>query len=219
MISKIHHPGYEPLTRFSTGFRPASHIMTENYVETIGKGSFPAQDESVIGNTIYICVMRSVNGAGYKEYGNFLILRCDTEKPNVAILIGIDKMEGVILVSSTEHIKEYGSTTDDSGNKLQNPHIHPLPIQDETMIGCTCIDEYMDSEDPNENIGYIVRKDITCIDQQVVIYEPNQNRFVLQNETRVMVKVSPFEIMDIKPVMKKVIEGVIEKKCKSLKDM
>ena len=208
MISKIHHPGYEPITRFGTGFRLSPHVMTERYVETIGKDDFPKQNQKRVGKEIYIQFRRSINGAGYDEYGTFVIARCDLETPNVAILLGTKSMNGAVIVTDPKHVEEYGDAKDPSGHRLTNPHIHIIPIQDNIMIGSRCQDEYFDSEDPEENIGYIVRKDITCVDPQIVIYEPYKHRFILQDEARIMVQITPFKITKMDDKLKEEVERI-----------
>lgn len=186
MHSKIHNPGMINVDQIIDGEVPTHHhIMCTDYVDTISGKKFPKQDEEKIGkeyNLLYRDQRYSVRNTAF-----FRVVRWDLEKPNVVILINVEK--GIVIVSSPEFVEEDNSNIYDWNNRLiSNEYVHQIPIQHEMILGISCVLEYFDHDQPID--GIILRADIANGINLAVIYETDKKRYVLVDEVRVLLRIT-----------------------------
>lgn len=182
MISKIHNDGYVELGRIFDGYVPKEHIMTKNYVETIGANCFPEQDEKV-GTDIR--VIYKMQKSVFRDSSVFHIVRMDKENPNVVILK--HKKKEIYLVADPKTIEDNGKgEVDWDGYPVPNKYVHSYPGQFEELLGESCRLEFFDSEEPAE--GVILRLDKSNSMTTGVIFDKTNQRYLLPDEVRILIK-------------------------------
>lgn len=188
MISKIHNPGLEPLYRFLDGEIPHPHIMTADYVPTIGLEHFPVQDTEKIGTVLNVKYYDSDNH--FETSGVFEIIRWDAELPYVVIMVNRER--GKFIVSSIKNLEEDGDISfDEYGKVLQNGFIHYIPFSLDGFVGIPCYMEFFDSVEQSK--GVILRADAANAHPIAVICDDITKRIYLSDEVRVLIKIEDID--------------------------
>ena len=208
VVSKINNPGKVNLNSYLKygNFHNPYMPIKRTAISTISANIFPSQDQSQIGSE-YVLQYVNMKDSNVLNYEVFRVVRWDNEHPNVVILL--NRYTGEVIVSSPDHVlKDDSELYDDRGRLISNQFIHQIGIQtsdkmDYPIAGIYCENEYWDSEQVSN--GIILRCDAPVGETRVtVIYELEQKRYVLMDETRCMIKESDLFIDKprIKDIMK-----------------